>query len=214
MFSKHFNTNTLFKFVVMSKHTKPKGRGNEKVQLPTENSAIANDKLGNVLIKIQAKPGAKKNAVTGDKNILNKKLAGVQGKAQCVEWFIETSSHIQVQRRFRTQYRRQPSIRKWYNNFMQTGGVDVKYYMGMPRKSTDNTERIQLSFQRSPQKSIQTASQELHIPRLTVHRVLRKRLSLYPYRLQLKQALKLNDRSLRMQFVVDILSRIEDYNNF
>ncbi|KAJ4433709.1 hypothetical protein ANN_16020 [Periplaneta americana] len=51
-------------------------------------------------------------------------------------------------------------------------------------------------------------------PRSTVHRVLRKRLSLYPYRLQLIQALQPNDRPLRMQFAVDILSRIDDDNNF
>lgn len=149
---------------------------------------------------------------------MNKKMASVQEKAQCVEWFIETRSDIQVQRRFRTRYRKpppsRPSIRKWYNNLMQTGGVDVKHHTGRPRTSEEDTERIRLSFQRSPQKSVRTASRELQIPRSTVHRVLRKRLSLYPYRLQLIQALQPNDRPLRMQFAVDILSRIDDDNNF
>ncbi|PSN50029.1 hypothetical protein C0J52_03313, partial [Blattella germanica] len=69
-------------------------------------------------------------------------------KGQYVEWFIETRSGSQVQRRFRTRYGRQPpflpSIRKWNNNFMQTGGVDVKHHTGRPRTSTEDTKRIRL----------------------------------------------------------------------
>ncbi|PSN54097.1 hypothetical protein C0J52_03118 [Blattella germanica] len=64
-------------------------------------------------------------------------MACVQEKAQCMEWFIETRLDIQVQRKLRTRYGRQPpsrpSIRKWYNNFMQAGGVDVKHHTGKPR---------------------------------------------------------------------------------
>ncbi|PSN41009.1 hypothetical protein C0J52_16063 [Blattella germanica] len=59
---------------------------------------------------------------------------------------------------------------------MQTGGVDVKHHMGRPRTSTEDTERIRLSLQ----KSIRTALRELQI-RSTVHRVHRKGPSMYPY---------------------------------
>ncbi|KAJ4442613.1 hypothetical protein ANN_04202 [Periplaneta americana] len=99
------------------------------------------------------------------KEHLNKKMASVQEKSQCVEWFIETRSDIQVQRRFRTRYRKhppsRPSIRKWYNNLMQTGGVDVEHHTGRPRTSEEDTELIRLSFQPSPQKSVRTASRDL-----------------------------------------------------
>ena len=120
---------------------------------------------------------------------LNKKMVSVQEKAQCVEWFIQTRSDIQVRRNFRTRYGRpppsSPSIRKWYDNFMQTGGVDVKHHTGRPRTSEEDTEQIWLSFQCSPQKSNWTALRELQIARLTVHKVLQKCLSLHPYQLQL-----------------------------
>ena len=69
-----------------------------------------------------------------------------QEKAQCVEWFIETKSDTQVQRRFRTNYNRTPpsrtTIRAWYKKFKGTGSVEHKKGAGRPRTSEENVERI------------------------------------------------------------------------
>jgi hypothetical protein len=56
-------------------------------------------------------------------------MANVREKAQCVAWFIETKSDIQVQRNSRTTFNKdppsRPSIRRWHKKFMETGSVNV-----------------------------------------------------------------------------------------
>ena len=53
--------------------------------------------------------------------LMLKKMATPQEKAQCVEWFIEMRSEMQVQRNFRTRFGRntplRTSIREWYKRF-------------------------------------------------------------------------------------------------
>ena len=49
----------------------------------------------------------------------------------------------------------------------------------------------------SPKKSVRRASSELAIPVISVWRILRRRLQIRPYRLQLLQALKPTDYSAR-----------------
>jgi hypothetical protein len=56
-------------------------------------------------------------------------MANVWEKAQCVAWFIETKSDIQVQRNFRITFNKdppsRPSIRRWHKNVMETGSANV-----------------------------------------------------------------------------------------
>ena len=54
----------------------------------------------------------------------------------------------------------------------------------------ERVERVSDAFARSPTKSVRRASRELAIPVMSVWRILRRRLQLRPYRLQLLQALK------------------------
>ena len=55
------------------------------------------------------------------------KMSTMQEKAQCVPWFIETKSVIQVQRNFTRKYGRKPpaqsTIRAWLEKLMETGSV-------------------------------------------------------------------------------------------
>ena len=44
---------------------------------------------------------------------IKQKMVSVQEKAQCVEWFIQTRSDIQVRKNFRTRYERPPP--RWCN---------------------------------------------------------------------------------------------------
>jgi hypothetical protein len=55
------------------------------------------------------------------------KMATIQEKAMCVFWFFETKSVIKMQRRYKTQYGKDPpsdnAIRRWLKQFQETGSV-------------------------------------------------------------------------------------------
>ena len=70
--------------------------------------------------------------------------------------------------------------------------------------------RIQESFERSPPKSTRRASTDLGIPQPTVWRVLRCRSLFMPYRLQLVQALRPNDKRKSVEFCDRMLQNTED----
>jgi len=119
-----------------------------------------------------------------------------------------------VQRAFRLRFNIQPpkrkSICRWNHQFEQTGCLCKGKSSGRPRVSEENVRRIQESFERSPHKSTRTASRELGIPQPTVWRVLRRRLLFKPYRLQLVQALRPNDKRKRVEFCDRMLQNTED----
>jgi transposase len=84
------------------------------------------------------------------------KMATVQEKAMCILWFFETKSVIKTQRRYRTQYGEDPSsqnaIRRWVNQFQETGSVLHRKVAGRPSTSQGDVDRIQESFSRSTQQ--------------------------------------------------------------
>jgi len=124
---------------------------------------------------------------------LSAKMATMQHKIFCVREFIKTESATAVQRAFRLRFNIQPPTRKricrWNNQFEQIGCLCKDKSSGRPRVSEEKVRRIQDSFKRSPRKSTRRASRELGIPQPTGWRVLRHRLLLKPYRLQLVQTL-------------------------
>lgn len=63
-------------------------------------------------------------------------------------------------------------------------------------------------LQQSPSKSVRRASLQLQLPRETVRKVLRKRLHLYAYKVQIVQELKPNDKPRRKDFAELMLARI------
>ena len=66
-------------------------------------------------------------------------MATPQEKAQCVSWFIETKSDVQIQRKYRTKYERDlpssPSIHRWHKKFIETGSMLDTVRNGRPRTS-------------------------------------------------------------------------------
>ena len=118
-----------------------------------------------------------------------------------------------VQRAFRRLYGIDPplakNIRRWYKQFQETGCLCNGNSPGRPRTSEENVHRIKEAFQRSPRKSTRRASQELTIPHVTVWPVLRRRLLMKPYRLQLVQALRVGDRRKRTDFLDMLLEDME-----
>ena len=85
---------------------------------------------------------------------------------------------------------------------------------GRPSIDEETVDAVRVAFHRSPRKSIRVASNELAIPRSTVHKVLHKRLRLHAYKLQIVQALKPDDRPRRAAFAEEILQRIDDDNGY
>ena len=73
--------------------------------------------------------------------------------------------------------------------------------IGRPRISAENIESVRQAFIRSPMKSIRTAARQLELPPTTVHKVLRKRLRLYAYKVQMLQRLQPNDKPKRKELM-------------
>jgi hypothetical protein len=75
------------------------------------------------------------------------KMSTVREKAMCVLWFFETKSVIKRQRRYRTQYGRDPpsdnAIRCWLKQFQETGRVLHRKGAGRPSTSQEDVGRIQ-----------------------------------------------------------------------
>ena len=131
------------------------------------------------------------------------KMATPQETAQSVSWFIETKSDVQTQRKYRSKYRKDApsssSIRRWHKKFMERGSVLDAVRSGPPRISGENIERVGHVFSGSCMKSIRTAARELQSPPATVHKVLRNRLRMYAYKMQMLQALQPNDKPKRKE---------------
>jgi len=142
----------------------------------------------------------------------------IQQKAQCVLWYHEMKSPTAVQRKFRSEFGEDPphtnSIKRWFKKFMETGSILDGKRSGRPSIDEETVDAVRVAFHRSPRKSIRIASNELAIPRSTVHKVLHKRLRLHTYKLQIVQALKADDRPRRAAFAEEMLQRIEDDNDY
>ena len=123
-------------------------------------------------------------------------------KAFCVLEFAETESIVTVQRRFRTMYHTEPptdkTILEWYMELQQSGCLCAAKRTGRPGPSAKTVECVRETFVRNPQKSTHRVSRELQMPQSSVWRILRKRLRVKGYRLQLLQALNPQDHNLRL----------------
>ena len=97
---------------------------------------------------------------------------------------------------------------------METGSILDRKRSGRPSIDEETVDAVLVAFHRSPRKSVRVASNELAIPRSTVHKVLHKRLRLHAYKLQIVQALKPDDRPRRAAFAEKILQRIGDDNGY
>ena len=70
-------------------------------------------------------------------------------------------------------------------------------------------ERLKEIFRDDPGTSINLASQQVPISVGSVHKIVRKQLKLYPYKIQVMQALKPEDYEKRQQFAQTILTRMD-----
>jgi hypothetical protein len=75
------------------------------------------------------------------------KMATIQEKAMYVLWFSETMSFIKMQRRYRIQREKNltsdNAIRRWLEQFQETGNVLHRKGAGRPSTSQEDVDRIQ-----------------------------------------------------------------------
>ena len=135
-------------------------------------------------------------------------------KAFCVLEFAKTESWTLVQRAFRRNFRKEAperkSILRWHGKFVKDGCLCPAKKTGRPSTSDDTVQRVRTAFQRSPRKSVRRASRELQLPTTTVWRVLKRRLHMTPYKLQLVQHLKDTDKPARRDFCIAMQEKLED----
>jgi hypothetical protein len=72
----------------------------------------------------------------------------------CILWFCETKFVIKTQRRYRTQYGKDPvsdnAIRRWLMQFQETDSVLHRKGAGRPSTSQEGVDRNEEVFSRSP----------------------------------------------------------------
>lgn len=142
------------------------------------------------------------------------RIAAPLEKASSVLSFAETKSLTQVQQNFRREYQRQPltrrSISQWVENFKTTCSVLKRHSSSIPSVSDEYVEAVCQAYQWSPTKSIRTGSHELGLHSTTIHSIMRKRLRLYEYKMQLIQKLQPNDKPCRPVFAIEMLDHIDN----
>lgn len=85
---------------------------------------------------------------------------------------------------------------------------------GWPSVSEENVDRVRASRLQSPKKSLRRRSLQLGIPKSTLHKVVRKRLRLTPYKTVLLHEIKPIDRNKRLQFAVTMLQKFKKIMTF
>ena len=144
--------------------------------------------------------------------------AAVIEKAFCVLELAKTNSVILVQRHFRRRYGKplptRQSIYNWSKKFQETGCLCKGKSSGSPPVSQETLERFRETFTPSLRKSRTRASLELQMPQQTAWKILRKRLRMIPYKLQLVQALSCDNKRIRYFFFMSVQQWNEDDDDF
>ena len=104
------------------------------------------------------------------------------------------------------------AIQRNVRKFHDTGAVSNlnKSHSGRPSTSAsaDNTERVEEFYSDNPATSVRRASQALGIPRSSLHRIIKAKLKLYPYKIQIFQELADFDMERRHEFAMHMIDMI------
>ena len=125
-------------------------------------------------------------------------------RVKMVELVVRLGSIVGSQRAFRleTGSRAAPdphTLRWWVERFRAKGSVARKpNTQRRPRRGQD-VGKIQGLIRRNPRLSLRRLARRTGIPKSTVRGVLRKRLQLYPYKLQLLTRLRRGDKAKRIR---------------
>jgi len=122
------------------------------------------------------------------------------------------SNYDFVIKRFNEKYSKiihRKSIKYNVDKFKNHGSVENRYFV--ERKKTvltpTNIENVKTNIKQF--KSVRKLSNKTAIPKTSVHRILRKELKLFPYKVQLEQHLTKNAEILRKKFCEIMLEKIK-----
>jgi hypothetical protein len=143
-------------------------------------------------------------------------------RIQIVEFYIQSSkSVVATIRKIKANFGRNHSISKntvknIVDKFYQTGSVHDLPRSGGPRtaRSAENIAAVSESVRENPRTSVRHRAQELGLSRSSTHRILRIDLHLHPYKVQLRQQLKVHDHRQRREFAAWALEHLDEDENF
>ena len=140
-------------------------------------------------------------------------------KAFCVLELDKSHQAFHVIRKFKTKYGKKyapsaPMIKKWHEKFINSGCLCKGKRSGRPSISEDDVDKIRDVYLSSPKTSTRRVSQRLQMPQTTIWRVLRKRLQMKPYKLQLLQHLRKTDKTKRATFCMEMQEKIDNEDDF
>ena len=141
-----------------------------------------------------------------------------QEKARILQEYHRSQSITITQRWVRRVLGKSPPQRndiiRWQRNFLETGSLGHRGDNGRPQITNERIEQVRLMFQDSPSQGIREASVALDMPPTTVHRILRKCLSLFPYKIQNLHLMHASDRQARLTFAHYCQTHSEGYSEF
>ena len=92
------------------------------------------------------------------------------------------------------------SILRWHEHFLTAGNMAHRGGNGRPRISDREIENERSLFENNPRLSMRKAESMLNMPRSTIQHVIRKRLFLYPYKMQNLHGVTNTDKRKRVIF--------------
>ena len=72
------------------------------------------------------------------------------------------------------------TILRWESNFQETANLAHRGGNGRPAASQDTVEMVQQMFESEPRTSLRQAERALGVPHATIHRILRRKLAMFP----------------------------------
>jgi len=145
-------------------------------------------------------------------------------KVKMVKWYLESKSPKYVQKQYQghyeCHYRNLPSrqyISKITQKFMESGSVKNLYSnAGAPRvvRTKENISSVENIIQDNPKTSVRKVSQAAALSRSSTQRILSDDLELYPYKIQIVQALTDSAQRARKEFAEKCLECITQNENF
>ena len=151
----------------------------------------------------------------------------IEEKTFRVTLYLETKSlkTVQVRYRRRFDFNNFPhkfQITRWVKKFKDTGTLIKSTKKGqkwtsdrkLRARSLENVDAVRDSVERNPKKSLRRHSKKLGLSRLSVHRILKNDLQLYPYRLQIKQTLTQNNMAKHVEMCQWFKSKIKEDPDF
>ena len=142
-----------------------------------------------------------------------------QEKATCALWMAELGSPDKARRKFyrengRKRAPHRSSVKRWYEQLKNTGFVVSQTKRGKKPTDQETVETVSKLFKDLPQISVRQAAQHLPLSKTTIHKLVRKEIKLYPYKIQTVHALREGDYERREEFARTMLGKIETDAHF